>query len=313
MCILHIHNRVIKKLSENLIERIKSIAGNTGVILLYHSVAETIPNALDNTLHNVSPEVFAKHLQQLSEHFNFVPLKEFAQANEKKGLATITFDDGYKNVLENALPILESLNYSFSIFLNPLTFTGKFNWRDKVRYLIRHDLIDEFEQNYQFDYKQGRFYRYSKHPKNNSAVVDQALDKFLRNHKIDIYGDYPYLQQTELVNHPLISYGNHSFNHYVLASLSAEQQEFEIKAAKNSLNVFSKHQISDSFSAPFGGLEDINTETVSILQSLDYKDLLMSRQRLQPNHANLEKIRVLERFMPRSDNILGEIVGLSAH
>ncbi len=295
-------------MSSNLKHKIKSIAAQNGIILLYHSIAETIPDGLQNTLHNVHPEVLQKHLEQVSAFFQFVSLEEFASVDEKKGLAAITFDDGYKNVLENALPILESFNCPLTFFLNPLTFKKRWNWRDKVRYLINHDLVNEFERDYQFSHKQGRFYRYSKNPVNNSAELDLALDRFLVDVEIDIYPEYPYLQNSKLPEHPLIVYGNHSLNHYVLSSLSSEQQKNEIVVAKNLLELSPKHKISSSFSAPFGGDNDINNETISILNSLGYKDLLMSRQQLQPAFAQSINIQILERFMPRSDDIIGEIV-----
>ena len=295
-------------MSSNLTDTLKSIAAQNGIILLYHSITPSIPDELQNTLHNVHPEVLQKHLEQVSAFFQFVSLEEFASADTKKGLATITFDDGYKNVLEKALPILESFNYPLTLFLNPMTFEKRWNWRDKVRYLINYQLIDEFERDYQFNHKQKRFYRYSKHPLNNSAELDQALDKFLIDKEIDIYPEYPYLQKHELLDHPLISYGNHSFNHYVLSSLSPEQQCHEIEAAKAALNQLSKHKISSCFSAPFGGSDDINSYTCRCVRNTGYKTLLMSRQRLQPNQTKAEQPQILERFMPRSENVLTEII-----
>ena len=291
-------------------DKLKSIAAQHGIILLYHSIAETVSGALKDNLHNVHPGVLQKHLEQLCDFFQFISLEEFANADNKNGLAAITFDDGYKNVLENALPILESFDYPFTFFLNPITFEKRWNWRDKVRYLIHHELIEKFERGYEFNHKLGRFYRYSKHPQNNSAELDQALDRFLVDDKIDVYPEYPYLQNNELVNHPLITYGNHSLNHYVLSSLSPQQQQYEIEAAKDALRQLDKYKISSSFSAPFGGDNDINNETISIFHKLNYKNLLMSRQQLQPGITKTGTIQVLERFMPRSDDIISEIVAL---
>ncbi len=297
-------------MSLNLTDKLKTVASQNGIILLYHSIADSTAVTLQRTLHNVHPQSLQKHLEQVSEFFRFVSLKEFSHADQKLGLAAITFDDGYKNVLQNGLPVLEKFNYPFTLFLNPVTFDHHWNWRDKVRYLIHHDLIDDFEQHYQCDYKQGRFYRYSKHPNNNSAELDHALDRFLLNHQIDIYPEYPYLLKRDLIDHSLITYGNHSFNHYVLTSLSSKQQKYEIETAKNILSGFPELKVSNSFSVPFGGANDISAQTVAIVESLGYTELLMSRQQLQPGLLESENIQVLERFMPRSDDIIGEIAAI---
>jgi len=295
-------------MSSNLRQKINTISENSGLILLYHSVAGSVPDALQRTLHNVTPQVFESHLEQLSPIFNFVSLNEFAQASNKQGLATITFDDGYKNVFENALPILESFDYPFTLFLNTITFKRHLNWRDKVRYIIHHDLVDEFKNSYKFCFKQGRFYRYSKNVKNNSAQLDRVLDEFLIDREIEIYSDYPYLMSQDLVlDHKLISYGNHSHNHYVLASLDDDEQIFEIGEANRLLKAKLDDNVSRSFSAPFGGSNDVNLFTKTLLKNTGYQDILMSRQRLQPNRSGFEKIQILERFMPRSDDIFGEI------
>ena len=293
---------------------IKAISQDNGIILLYHSIAEAIPQALQGTLHNITPSIFKSHLQQLSPWFDFVSLEQFAQADEKRGLAAITFDDGYISVFDNALPILDSFNYPFTFFLNSVTFEKRLNWRDKVRYLIHHDLVDDFEQNYEFEVKEGRFYRYSKNPVNNSAELDIALDLFLDDHVVDIYNEYPYLTEQDLIaDHDLISYGNHSHNHYVLSSLSDYQQRDEILATQIALNSHQNIELNKSFSAPFGGGNDVNAITRQILYDLHYRDLLMSRQRFQPNKTEHRKIQILERFMPRSDDIIAELAILEKH
>ena len=55
-------------------------------------------NELLNTLHNVPPTTLQRHIEYLSSCFEFVSLQAFSDAQSKRGLATITFDDGYKNV-----------------------------------------------------------------------------------------------------------------------------------------------------------------------------------------------------------------------
>ncbi len=289
-------------------QKLQKIAADRGVILLYHSVMETAPSALGNTLHNVTVHQFKGHLRDLSNFFEFVSLDEFSNARSKAGLACITFDDGYKNVIENALPVMESLNYPCTIFLNPITFEQRWNWRDKVRYLIHYQKVDEFLKTYDMAYTQGRFYRYTKNRANDSADLDRALDNYLAQRIIDIYGEYPYLSINQLTDCPLVSYGNHTQNHYVLSSLIEPLQTLEISLGHENITNISNLSYTGCFAAPFGGVDDINSASLKIIAKMSYQSLLMSRQLLQPKKSQINKVQILERFMPRSDNIINELV-----
>jgi len=106
----------------------------------------------------------------------------------------------------------------------------------------------------------------------------------------------------------LIQYGNHSMNHYVLASLSCKQQLREIKSAHQWLHEIKGLPLSRCFSAPFGGSADTNEVSRNLVCELGYQCLLMSRQRLQPAIPETNKITVLERFMPKSADICNELL-----
>ena len=307
-------DEVTKNMPTGLNSQMQRLAEHSGVIVLYHSIAQHFPRALGTTLHNVSVAQLSKHLLDLSDYFQFVSLDEFSQAESKAGLASITFDDGYKNVLEQAMPLLTSLNYPFTVFLNPISFEKRWNWRDKVRYLIYHNLFGDFINQHQhaLTFRTGRFYRYSKNPANNSANLDFAMDQFLAGKVIDIYDQYPYLSAADLVDHPLVSYGNHSQNHYVLASLDDHQQMQEIRLAHENLSKIRGLNISECFSAPFGGYNDINSITRNIISEMPYSSILMSRQLVQPGKSLANKVQILERFMPRSDDVIHELVSASS-
>lgn len=90
------------------------------VILQYHHVSETTPKST-----SITPQQFEKHLSYLANnHFNVVPLSTLVDAIKKQQTlpdktVAITFDDAYKNVLENATPLLNQFNFPYTIFVNP--------------------------------------------------------------------------------------------------------------------------------------------------------------------------------------------------
>lgn len=89
------------------------------VVLMYHHVSTNTPS-----LTSISPERFEQHLAYLAEHHHVIALPdamERLQQGERlpsKSVA-ITFDDGYRNILENAHPLLREHGFEYTIFINP--------------------------------------------------------------------------------------------------------------------------------------------------------------------------------------------------
>lgn len=77
-------------------------------ILTYHSIGWRRYEM------NVTPEAFAAQMAWLSKHQRVIPLEEAAAG--EPGIA-ITFDDGYRDNLINALPILEHHHFPATLFV----------------------------------------------------------------------------------------------------------------------------------------------------------------------------------------------------
>jgi peptidoglycan/xylan/chitin deacetylase (PgdA/CDA1 family) len=113
-------------------------------ILLYHATFATVPKDLSRRLHNVAPVELYRQLSWLRRRFRFISIDEWLESRNRRGTAVVTFDDAYKCVFEEALPVLETLGIPATVFINGITLEGKNQWRDKVRYLISHSLVAEF-------------------------------------------------------------------------------------------------------------------------------------------------------------------------
>ena len=268
-----------------------------------------MPKALEKRLHNVTPDVLYRQLRWVRENFDVVLVDEiFAAGESQSGRCAITFDDAYQCVFEEALPVLEVLNLKSTVFVNGVTLTGRPMWRDKIRYLINLELTESFvEENRAFCADRRitapAFYRSTKNAWVNSAEMDQRLSAFLAARGVDgrdlMYG-VP--SSENLIAHPLISYGNHSFNHYVLSSLSDEQQEHEIGRNHDLLRSSGRH-VSRIFAAPFGAGTDINQTTARVCKHYGYAGILCSSGRSESEHGVVmsEGSYFRTRYMPRSD------------
>jgi len=95
------------------------------VVLAYHSIQT------DTYAHSVNPEVFDKQIRWLKRHFEILSLIDLDRllhhprrpAKHKRGFASITFDDGFENVLTNGLPVLAKHGVPGTVFF-PTSFAG---------------------------------------------------------------------------------------------------------------------------------------------------------------------------------------------
>lgn len=93
-------------------------------ILQYHHVSDSTPS-----ITSISPEGFEQHMAYLAAHHKVVSLETMHDSLINKTAlpeyaVAITFDDGFKNILENAHPILMKYGFSYTVFINPAQIGG---------------------------------------------------------------------------------------------------------------------------------------------------------------------------------------------
>lgn len=258
----------------------------TSHVLLYHSTFRHVPEALQQNLHNVAPDVLFEHVSWLQKYFDIVELDQlFEDGVTLTGKVAITFDDAYQSVFEEAMPVIQSLNVPCTFFVNGVSLAGKPFWRDKIRYFINQSLVEDFlkfcpdfaaAHNLTAD----NFYAMTKQANTNSAALDVIIDQYAEHTGIQLEAlVYCVNSRDMLPDHPLISYGNHTYNHYVLSSLSDEQQEKEI-GDNHRLLASLPLKRSQVLAIPFGGYKDFNGATLRTLKTYGYKGFLYSKDAL---------------------------------
>ena len=97
--------------------------GYTGaVILVYHSIANERTARWIDPAKRQAPSFFKRQMQFLARHRNVVPLGTVVDALEEgdvlpPGTVSITFDDGYRDNLSEAFPILAAFNLPATVFV----------------------------------------------------------------------------------------------------------------------------------------------------------------------------------------------------
>ncbi len=109
-------------------------------VLVYHTIsapAQPLPARID-----VAPERFATHLSWLARNRRVVTLDTILAQPERERLVAITFDDGFRDNLTVALPLLERFNLPCTVFVTT-DFVGQAGYLSaaEVGELSAHPLV----------------------------------------------------------------------------------------------------------------------------------------------------------------------------
>jgi len=283
-----------------------------GHVLVYHATFRTVPDDLGSKLHNVIPDELRLQLRWLLKRFRIVSVDQYFESRSVRNRLCITFDDAYRCVMTEALPILIEMGVPCTVFVNGCTLEGKVFWRDKVRYILARGLQGEF-----LDYLQGAWgetagmtqenlYRASKSPTVNSSRLEEVLDGFLGSSQPAGAGPKQHcvVARNEFVEHPLVTYGNHSHGHYVLSSLSTEEIVSEVVRTRDQLSRLGL-PVTDVLALPFGGLESTTPEVFRALNLAGVRRVLSTTKRLNFRKSRTEGVEVVSRYLaPRSVDAL---------
>jgi len=101
-------------------------------ILMYHKVAQVDPRSLVKG-HYVSTRMFSRHVRLLKAlGYETVGLNGLFDEDLPKRPIAITFDDGYQNFFDNALPTLRKANYVSTVFLVANQLGGVNKWDEAL-------------------------------------------------------------------------------------------------------------------------------------------------------------------------------------
>ncbi len=293
--------KVVRRAALGAVETIPlaGLARACAPVATYHSCAPSTP---ENTapVDNITPDALYAQLDTLRRYYQFVSIDELCEARSTRGLAAVTFDDGYKNVTAYGLGIFAALRIPFTIFVNAFALEGRVFWRHKTQYVVEHGLARECEASLRATRPVAglNLHAYLKHPLNDSRVAERELDAFLAAKGIQLGGCRHLIDDAAcFVRHPLLWYGNHTRNHYVLSSLTYEGQCDEIERGMEPLRSIPGIQLSKTLSAPFGESWHVNGDTFQAARELGYKAVLMNRGGVNPAHLPVRNgVKIVERF-----------------
>jgi len=198
----------------------------------------------------------------------------------------VTFDDGFQNNVDFALPILEKYEVPSIIYVTTI-FSAEQNssWIDIIEYATESLDIVEIPYSPLYPFCQGTYRSLEEkrflldlirnEVKSNPNIDPITFADYFRNvtDSMNAYPQSPILDQkispevlTKLVKHPLVEIGGHSHTHRILGFLSSEEQQYEISSSIALLRKWTNQDVLH-YSYPEGTPNSYNKKTIDILRS----------------------------------------------
>jgi len=234
------------------------------VVLAYHRIAELDWDPLRMA---VRPTVFATQIEMLLTDVQVVPVADLLRPASEPRVA-ITFDDGYRDVFDTAVPLLRRLGVPAAFFVVTAALrAGKGFWWDRLELLLRESrpvdgnlavrtLATAFNAagpRAQETIYKGVFRKLRRIP---PAHIDRRLDQVIEAAGLASDVDTSQLlmgpaEVADLARDALFTVGAHTVAHPRLTALDHGSLVTEIAGSLQELSSLIEHPI-DHFAYPFG-------------------------------------------------------------
>jgi len=273
-----------------VLESIKSSKKNhtgKGAIICYHRVLPEQQLQIDispNAKLCVTAKQFDRQLKTIARHYEIVSLNDFAkhvQADSDKFVLAVTFDDGYKDNLEYAMPILQKNNVPATIFVTTRFPEGdtRMWWFELWDYIFNNDLVSVSFENKKAEWttksqteKISCFFELKKwildlpikEQWNFLASITQTVERKTYPDLCLTWEEITYLDK-----HPLIDMEAHSHSHANLKQEDDNSLEFELAECKRLLERHLQRQILH-VAYPYGGVEETSVREFTAAAKAGY-------------------------------------------
>ncbi|MBD3318019.1 MAG: polysaccharide deacetylase family protein [Chitinivibrionales bacterium] len=250
-------------------------------ILCYHSIDTT------GSLLSTSPRVFSNHMLHLKRHgyttltFGDLVDRLSAKTLMPPKLAVITFDDGYRNNREIALPILKRYGFTATFFVVTDAVGKRASWIERdfstvLGWAREGGHTGRLSENHRKIFKSRNAYL--------ASLDKTALRKELE--KLVLVGHFPLMSFSELsiLSSHGFEIGAHSHTHPFLAELTENDVYKEARRSKEMLQNRLRPPVT-SFCYPSG---NYSTNVAHIVATLGYSGACTTeRSSVSPSNHNI--------------------------
>ena len=276
-----------------LLQRVKTRPEYKGIIFFYHRIH---PDPVWDFLNlSISPSLFQRQMMLIKRKSPVVSLEEFLvhrQNSHRTPQAVITFDDGYRDVVDYAWPILRTLNITPTMFVcnDPLIRGVPLLWDRLTQAVMDHTGNEVFfrdlsgaNQTFSLYTDSDKKYSVARLNQVLFGYGREALHKTLAEifpslqEKIFPQGKGLYLdqEQARICLQEGIEIGAHTVSHPCLPKLPKEEWEKEIRGSKIELESVLGREVP-FFAYPAG---EFSAEVRDYVQQSGYRAALATGKR----------------------------------
>lgn len=226
-------------------------------VLLFHRVIE---KSNDPWRLEIRPEIFEEYIKYIANNYNVKRFEDDWKDVSEKTIV-ITFDDGYWDNYEYALPILERYKVPATIFVSTgnLDKTEEFWWDCLARLVPTDSLIQTRNELRKLTFSERKEVLNKIELSSTNCSKPLVTDRSLNEEELKRMSESEY-----------ITIGGHTVTHNALLYQSEEEQRFEIQESKNVLERIIGKKIT-TFSYPFGQRDTYSDTTIRLLKECEIK------------------------------------------
>lgn len=318
-----------------LAEPLSRFCRGQGTILMYHRIVDSkqsSSNAFDPNLELlVKLEEFDRQMKYLKSNYRCIGLTESVEKLRKGGLeeksVVVTFDDGHRDNLTLALPILKKYEVPATFFITTGLIEKSFplwwyeqedilktvkrlaiEWDGKI---LSWNLTDSSEKAQAFDSMNKLFKQM--HPKAQELFMERVRSAAGMPPASPVEA-MTWQEIKEIEADPLITIGAHTQDHRVLSQLNRDELRGEVLGSKNILEEKLHHEVLH-FAYPFGGRGEADRREFNAAKKSGFRSAVTTRPgHLFPFHKDhlFSLPRVAVGFHDRLEDFVWKLSGIDA-
>ena len=271
------------------------------LVLTYHRVLEDYDEIIDD----IDAVQFTQQMETLSQYFNVMSLEEglnqVRTGDIAPGAVCITFDDGYRDNYDVALPILNALDIPATFFVATGYLGDGRMWNDIVVESVKRTRLTDL------DLTSLSLDKYAVTSTQQKLTLIGVLINRWRNQSLDErnqlalklsqiaqveFSERIMMNEDEIkkLSDAGMEIGGHTVNHPILASTSAEDARYEIEQGKAHLENITGKQLR-YFAYPSGRVEkDYRQEHKEIVEQAGFTAALTMNSGAIDQNANMYEL-----------------------
>lgn len=276
------------------------LLGGMGAVLMFHHVGYRAPSYFGGNDHlSIRPEFLAQLLDEFrQECIDIVSLEEavwrMSSGRSTQPFVTFTFDDGYRDNIETAYPILQSFRVPFTLFVCSGFVDRKVPiWWLSLEQIIQQNNVIELaiggkRHVFQCIGKNEKRRSFEKAVKLLNGIADEQLHETMQMLCDDVGHDAMALVDREmstwdmlkeLNKDPLVTIGTHTHGHPFLPSLSRESAKREMIDGRNRIKKMLGTE-PEFFAYPYGFKGAADEREVALAEEVGFKAAFTTRKGL---------------------------------